>query len=59
MTSRDRELGLFQPITRRDVLHGMGAAFVGTLASPWVALGREEEIALARVTDDYPDISLK
>jgi hypothetical protein len=25
-TSRDRELGLFRPITRRDLLHGVGIA---------------------------------
>ena len=35
----DRELGMSAPITRRDALHGMGAAALGAVAAPWLTLG--------------------
>ena len=33
-TNRDRELGLFAPITRRDLLRGVGIAVAGSMAAP-------------------------
>ena len=48
---RDRELGLFQPITRRDLLHGAGVAAV---AAPLAALSEEKGVEAERVADDYP-----
>ena len=53
-TSRDRELGLFRPITRRDLLHGVGIAVAGSMAAPLVALSKEEEFAPERAADYYP-----
>ena len=50
--TRDRELGLFTAITRRDVLHGMGVAMLGTLAPPW--LGCAEKAPREAPPDDYP-----
>ncbi len=52
--SRDRELGLFQPITRRDLLHGAGVAAVGAMAAPLAALAEEAEFAPERAADYYP-----
>ena len=51
---RDRELGLFRSITRRDVLHGMSAAFVGALASPWFGCAGKDETVPASGAGDYP-----
>ncbi|MBW2716839.1 MAG: hypothetical protein JRD03_12210, partial [Deltaproteobacteria bacterium] len=53
-TSRDRELGLFQPITRRDLLHGVGVAAVGAMTAPLAALAEETEFAPERAADYYP-----
>jgi len=54
-TSRDRELGLFRPITRRDLLHGVGVAAVGSMAAPFAALAKEEEAyAPERASGYYP-----
>jgi spermidine dehydrogenase len=53
-TSRDRELGLFCPITRRDLLHGVGIAVAGSMTAPLVALSKEEEFAPERAADYYP-----
>jgi spermidine dehydrogenase len=53
-TSRDRELGLFCPITRRDLLHGVGIAVVGSMAAPLVALSKEEVFAPEQAADYYP-----
>ncbi len=52
--SRDRELGLFQPITRRDLLHGAGVAAVGAMTAPLAALAEETEFAPERAADYYP-----
>jgi spermidine dehydrogenase len=52
--ARDRELGLFAPITRRDVLQGMGTAFAGALATPWIARAGKDEAAFPVLADDYP-----
>jgi spermidine dehydrogenase len=52
--SRDRELGLFRPITRRDLLHGVGLAVAGSMAAPLVALSKEEVFAPERAADYYP-----
>jgi spermidine dehydrogenase len=52
--SRDRELGLFCPITRRDLLQGVGIAVAGSMAAPLVALSKEEEFAPERAADYYP-----
>ncbi len=52
--SRDRELGLFQPITRRDLLHGAGVAAVGAMTAPLAALSEETEFAPERAADYYP-----
>ncbi len=51
---RDRELGLFQPITRRDLLHGAGVAAVGAVTAPLAALSEEAEFAPERAPDYYP-----
>jgi hypothetical protein len=53
-TSRDRELGLFRPITRRDLLHGAGLAMVGSMTAPLAALSKEEAFAPERAADYYP-----
>jgi len=53
-TSRDRELGLFRPITRRDLLHGAGLAVVGSMTAPLAALSKEEAFAPERAADYYP-----
>ena len=53
-TSRDRELGLFRPITRRDLLHGVGIAVAGSMAAPLAALSKEEVFAPERAADYYP-----
>ncbi len=53
-TSRDRELGLFRPITRRDLLHGVGLAVAGSMTAPLMALSKEEVFAPERATDYYP-----
>ena len=53
-TSRDRELGLFCPITRRDLLQGVGIAVAGSMAAPLVALSKEEVFAPERAADYYP-----
>jgi len=53
-TSRDRELGLFCPITRRDLLHGVGIAVVGSMTAPLAALSKEEAFAPERAADYYP-----
>jgi spermidine dehydrogenase len=34
----DRELGIDRPITRRDVLHGIGGAALGAVGAPWLTL---------------------
>jgi spermidine dehydrogenase len=52
--SRDRELGLFCPITRRDLLHGAGLAVVGSMTAPLAALSKEEAFAPERAADYYP-----
>ena len=51
---RDRELGLFRSITRRDNLHGMGSASVGALASPRPGFAGKDEAGPASGADDYP-----
>ena len=51
---RDRELGLFQPITRRDLLHGAGVAAVGAVTAPLAALSEEEAFEPERAADYYP-----
>jgi spermidine dehydrogenase len=53
-TSRDRDLGLFEPITRRDLLHGAGVAAVGAMTAPLAALAEETEFAPERAADYYP-----
>ena len=53
-TNRDRELGLFRPITRRDLLQGVGIAVAGSMTAPLVALSKEEEFAPERAADYYP-----
>ena len=53
-TSRDRELGLFRPITRRDLLHGAGLAVVGSMTAPLAALSKEAAFAPERAADYYP-----
>jgi spermidine dehydrogenase len=53
-TSRDRELGLFRPITRRDLLHGVGIAVAGSMTAPLAALSKEEVFAPERAADYYP-----
>jgi len=53
-TNRDRELGLFRPITRRDLLHGAGLAVVGSMTAPLAALSKEEEFEPERAADYYP-----
>jgi spermidine dehydrogenase len=51
---RDRELGLFQPITRRDLLHGAGVAAVGAITAPLAAFSEEAEFAPEHAPDYYP-----
>ncbi len=53
-TSRDRELGLFRPITRRDLLHGVGLVVASSMTAPLAALSREEAFAPERGADYYP-----
>jgi spermidine dehydrogenase len=53
-TSRDRELGLFRPITRRDLLQGVGLVVAGSMAAPLVALSKEGVFAPERDVDYYP-----
>ncbi len=53
-SSRDRELGLFCPITRRDLLQGVGIAVAGSMAAPLAALSKEAEFAPERAADYYP-----
>ncbi len=52
--SRDRERGLFQPITRRDLLHGAGVAAGGAQAAPLAALAAGTAFAPERAADYYP-----
>ena len=52
----DRDLGLFQPITRRDLLHGVGVAAVGAVAAPLAARSAEAGIARESAPDDYPPV---
>ncbi|HEY5656661.1 MAG TPA: NAD(P)-binding protein [Myxococcota bacterium] len=49
--ARDRELGLFAPITRRDVLHGASAALIAAFAAPWASLASR---AAADLDGEYP-----
>ena len=51
--SRDRELGLYCPVTRRDLLHGVGLAPVGSMTTPLMALSKEEVFAPERAADYY------
>jgi hypothetical protein len=44
-TARDRELGLFAPITRRDLLHGAGVVALGALGSPLSGLAAAAELS--------------
>jgi len=52
--SRDRELGLFQPITRRDLLHGAGVAALGAVTAPLASLSCQTGFEPARAADYYP-----
>ena len=51
---RDEELGMSQPITRRDLLHGVGVAVVGSMAAPFAAPAEERTFAPERAADYYP-----
>ncbi len=56
MKSRDRELGMGRPITRRDFLDGVSVAVAGSLFSKGTARasGRAQETALEKRPGYYP-----
>ena len=50
----DRDLGLLQPITRRDLLHGASAALLGSLAKPAGAGAADADFAPEKGVGYYP-----
>ena len=56
--SRDRELGIDRPITRRDFLNGASLAAAGTLLPPgWIASASSAEYATHEGAGYYPPLS--
>ncbi len=53
-SASDRELGLFAPITRRDLLHGVAVGALGAMAPPLAALAAADEFAPEQAPGYYP-----
>jgi spermidine dehydrogenase len=56
MSSRDRDLGMRRPITRRDFLNGVSLTVVGSMLAPELAKAAEQEFAPERAPDYYPPV---
>ena len=54
MNSRDSELGLNQPITRRDFLNGVSLSVVGAMLAPELLRASAQEFAPEQASDYYP-----
>ena len=54
MDAHDRNLGMDQPITRRDFLNGVAMGVVGSVLAPELVRAAQQEFAPERAPDYYP-----
>src|SRR6516225_8534755 len=54
MDAHDRNLGMDQPITRRDFLNGVAMGVVGSVLAPELVRAGQQEFAPERAPDYYP-----